>query len=197
MPRKPLQARYARVPWPGWATSRPCDELTLCGDPPGRRQEQSMKAAPSAHLVRALIRGHHVATQAQRHAAGPLQLRQQLHRNQRAQRLGAKTRPAPRPAGANLRMQICTSSPAAPEWPASASPNATRPRPMARPCSSVRAVLWPLRGHASATRRGRAAGSCTAAAGRPIRAYHLLGMRGEGQGKAQKIERDNSPGMSL
>ena len=108
--------------------------------PPGRRQEQSMKAAPSAHLVRALIRGHHVATQ--------------------AQRPGAKTRPAPRPAGANLRMQICTSSPAAPEWPASASPNATRPRHRARPCSSVRAVLWPLRGHASAATRGRAAPAC-------------------------------------
>ena len=77
--------------------------------PPGRRQEQSMKAAPSAHLVRALIRGHHVATQAQRHAAGPLQLRQQLHRNQRAQRPGAKTRPAPGQLG---RICACRSAPA-------------------------------------------------------------------------------------
>ena len=30
-----------------------------------------------------------------------------------------------------------------------------------------------------------------------MRPYHLLFRRGEGQGKAQKIERDNSPGMSL
>ena len=159
MPRKPLQARYARVPWPGWATSRPCDELTLCGDPPGRRQEQSMKAAPSAHLVRALIRGHHVATQAQRHAAGPLQLRQQLHRNQRAQRPGAKTRPAPGQLG---RICACRSAPAHQQRQngLQAPPNATRPRHRARPCSSVRAVLWPLRGHASAATRGRAAPAC-------------------------------------
>ena len=72
MPRKPVQARSARVPWPGWATSRPCDELTLCGDTPGRRQahhEGSTQRAPGARSDPWPPRGH--ASAATRGRAAP------------------------------------------------------------------------------------------------------------------------------
>ena len=135
MPRKPAQARSARVPWPGWATSRPCGELTLCGEPPGRRQAHH-EGSTSAHLVRALIRGRdrgHASEARSGRAAAPQRLRQ---------------------------------------------------RPGTKPSSRPASTSWGESAHADLHQLPATAPFGTAA-GRPIRAYLLLGMRGEGLGMAE------------